>query len=154
MSQPDDYIEASTPFYGDETGEVFAPKEEERPILETYEHHFETQSGFLVIVKSIGNVYSLSFKRQLGTPPTSFISLTPDEALRLSNLLGPKFEAETVDGYPVDDVEVAEYTSFARHSPKYGKTTFGGRLAVIVGTLTLFVVIAIIAYQLKFAGGQ
>ncbi len=140
------------PFYGDETGEVFAVKEEERPKLETYQHYFETQSGFLVIVKPIGNIYSLSFKRQLGTPPTSFISLTPDEARRLSNLLGPKFEAEAADGYAADDVNIAEYTSFARHSPKYGKTTFGGRLAVIVGTLTLFVVIAIITYQLKFPG--
>jgi hypothetical protein len=152
LSHSEDYIETSTPFYGDKTGEVFAVKEEESAKLETYEHHFETQSGFLVIVKPIGNTYSLSFKRQLGTPPTSFISLTPDEARRLSNLLGPKFEAEAVDGYPVDEANIAEYTSFARHSPKYGKTTFGGRLAVIAGTLTLLVVIAIITYQLKFPG--
>jgi K+/H+ antiporter YhaU regulatory subunit KhtT len=140
------------PFYGDETGEVFSVKEAERPKLETYTHSFETQSGFLVIVKPIGNVYSLSFKRQLGTPPTSFVTLTPDEARRLSNLLGPKFQPEAAEAY-AEEMEMAEY-SFAKHAPKYGKNSFGGPLAVIIGTMTLLVVIAIVTYQIKFHTGQ
>lgn len=150
MNHPDDHIDIKASFQGDETGEVFAVKEAEPLHIESYGRSFETQSGFLVLVKPIGNRYSLSFKRQIGTPPTSSIFLTPDEARRLSNLLGPNFESDTADPY----TDNASQFEFASLSPKYGKSNSGGHLVAIVGTLTLIVVIAVVAYQLRFHTGQ
>lgn len=150
MNHPDDYIEVETSFLGDATGEVFAVKEASTLSRQPIERSFETQSGFLVLVKPVGNRYSLSFKRQIGTPPTSSIFLTPDEARRLSNLLGPDFESDTADPYAGN---ISEF-EFASLSPKYGKSSANNHLVAIVGTLTLIVVIAVVAYQLKFHTGQ
>lgn len=152
MSYSDDQLSTNKPFYGDESGDIFALLDEKRSKTEMYTHSFETQSGFLVIVKPSEDSYSMSFRRQIGTPPNSSITLTVDEAKRLSNLLGPRFDAEAVEGYTADDA--AEYTSFARHAPKYGKANKGGGLAIIVGTATLCLIIAIFTYQMKVHTGQ
>jgi hypothetical protein len=140
-------------FHGDQTGEVLAVTEMKRTKLETYERSFETQSGFLVLVKPEGKHYSLSFKRQIGTPPISSVLLTADEAKRLSNFLEPGYDA-VASGFQSGEDGDVQYSQFTHLLPKYdGKSNTGGLLPLIIGTMTLFAVIAVIAYQIKFHHG-
>jgi len=84
----EDYLSPAKPFYGDESGEIFETPNIVFQSPTTTERIVDTQSGFLVVVKRIDSRLALSVKRQLGTPPSSFIFLTPDEAVKLSNILG------------------------------------------------------------------
>src|ERR1700728_4549269 len=86
MKYPDDTTQPRNQFYGDQTGEIFTLTEKSAEFAaEHTESSFETQSGYLVLVKQLGSRLALSFKRQIGTPPTSSIFLTNDEAKRLAN---------------------------------------------------------------------
>jgi hypothetical protein len=58
----------------------------------TTERVVDTQSGFLVVIKKIDTRLALSVKRRIGTPPVSSILLTPDESLKLSNILATPLE--------------------------------------------------------------
>ena len=143
MNHPDDYVQSTTPFYGDQTGEVFALKEEAPPELESYDRSFETQSGFLVLVKPVGNRYSLSFKRQLGTPPTSSIFLTPDEAHRLANILGPN---------PIELVHTQMSSAESQNKFKLRRARsradlFNFPTVLFIVTIVLFAVTAMIIYN-------
>ncbi len=144
MTHPDDYVQSTTPFYGDQTGEVFALKEEAQPELESYDRSFETQSGFLVLVKPVGNRYSLSFKRQLGTPPTSSIFLTADEAVRLANILGPNASEY---GHIQRDATQTEQNIFKIRRNRSRVSLFNFPTILFIVTVVLFVVTAMIIYN-------
>lgn len=51
------------------------------------EANLETQSGFLIVLKGAGDKLTLSVRRRVGTPPTSSVTLTPDEVRHFSNQL-------------------------------------------------------------------
>jgi len=92
LKQPDDYRQPDARFRDDETAGTFS--EEIHSRRQTVERSFETQSGYLVLIKQLGSRYALSFKRQIGTPPSSSIFLTSDEAKRLSNMFGSNHQAD------------------------------------------------------------
>ncbi len=108
MSFADDHASPQAPFSGDETGKIFDTPDLVLQSPTTSERVVDTQSGFVVVVKQLEKRLALSVKRQLGTPPTSSILLTPDESLKLSRILDcsnsyqPKAlesEVETVSDY-------------------------------------------------------
>jgi hypothetical protein len=74
-------------FSGDETGKIFDNPDIVRQSPLTDERSVDTQSGFLVVVKTHNGKIALFVKRKVGTPPSSAIYLTPDESLRLSGIL-------------------------------------------------------------------
>jgi hypothetical protein len=87
LSYSDDYASPAQPFSGDETGQIFdAPDVIPQPWTST-ERVVDTQSGFLVVVRHLPSSIVLSARRRLGTPPTSSVVLTPDESLKLSQVL-------------------------------------------------------------------
>lgn len=51
------------------------------------ECQLETQSGFMLVFKGAKDKATLSVRRKVGTPPSSAVTLTPDELRRLSNLV-------------------------------------------------------------------
>ncbi len=122
-------------------------QENERSQVDSFERSFETQSGFLVLVKPIGNRLSLSFKRQIGTPPISSIFLTPDEATRLANILGPDadLDTESID-YSRIEAE-ASYINLLR-PVRSKRSRVVETMILLMGTLILCAVMVIIAYQL------
>lgn len=85
MSYSDDPTSAPAPFSGD--GGVFDHPDVLLQSPLTAERVVDTQSGFLVVVRKLEERLGLSFKRRVGTPPTSSILLTPDESLKLSRIL-------------------------------------------------------------------
>ncbi len=52
------------------------------------ECQLETQSGFMLVFKGVKDKATLSVRRKVGTPPSTAVSLTPDELRRLANLVG------------------------------------------------------------------
>lgn len=97
MSFSEDPSSAAAPFSGDNSGQIFdlpdlvssAPTSSERVV--------DTQSGFLVVVKKINQEISLFIKRQVGTPPSSFVPLTPDESIKLSRILSSSFSEDELE---------------------------------------------------------
>ncbi|CAN5144028.1 hypothetical protein BH11CYA1_BH11CYA1_38310 [soil metagenome] len=57
-------------------------------VLLEKECQLETQSGFMLVFKGAKDKATLSVRRKVGTPPSSAVTLTPDELRRLSNLVG------------------------------------------------------------------
>jgi hypothetical protein len=105
LSFSEDQASPTTPFRGDETGEVFDAPDLVLQSPTTQERVVDTQSGFLVVVRRADSRIALSVKRRLGTPPTSSLVLTPDESLKLSKILNssespvalsPQFRAANV----------------------------------------------------------
>lgn len=86
MSFSDDQSSPAAPFSGDSTGRIFDLPEAAQG-APAGDRLVDTQSGFLVVVKRLNNRLALSIKRQLGTPPSSLVYLTPDESLKLSKIL-------------------------------------------------------------------
>jgi hypothetical protein len=100
MSFPDDQASPAAPFSGDGTGEIFDQPDIVYQSPTTSERIVDTQSGYLVVLKAVEQGRQcLYVKRRLGTPPSSSILLTRDEALKLSRILvgGGKPAAETPD---------------------------------------------------------
>lgn len=60
----------------------------------TTERTVELQSGYLVVLRHLEDKLTLAFKRRLGTPPSSIVSLLPDECLKLSRALSSSADAE------------------------------------------------------------
>lgn len=87
LSYSDDQISSAKPFSGDETGTIFNTPDVVLQSPTTSERIVDTQSGFLVVIKHLSSRLTLSVRRRIGTPPSSSILLTPDEALRLSQIL-------------------------------------------------------------------
>lgn len=76
---------APAPFTGDQSGLDYPDYMLQSPT--TTERFVDTQSGFLLVVKRMGERLALSCKRRVGTPPSSAILLTPDESVKLSKIL-------------------------------------------------------------------
>jgi hypothetical protein len=87
LSYSDDQVSSAKPFVGDETGTIFNAPDVVLQSPTTTERVIDTQSGFLVVVKHLGIRDTLSVRRRIGTPPSSSILLTPDESLRLAQIL-------------------------------------------------------------------
>jgi hypothetical protein len=102
MTFSDDPSSPAAPFSGD--GSVFDLPDVLLQSPTTTERVVDTQSGFLVVVKRLGDRLGISFKRRVGTPPTSQVLLSPDESIKLSRILSttlmgveePYFEDEIV----------------------------------------------------------
>ena len=87
MSFSDDPASPAAPFSGDSTGQIFDQPDMVSTSPTTTERIVDTQSGFLVVVKRAGDRLALSIKRRVGTPPSSSITLSPDESVKLSKIL-------------------------------------------------------------------
>lgn len=96
MNFSEDPSSPAAPFSGDKSGQIFDLPDMVSGSPTTSERVLDTQSGFLVVVKKMGDELSLYIKRRLGTPPSSFVALTPDESVKLSKILGSSFSAESL----------------------------------------------------------
>lgn len=85
MPYSEDPSSPAAPFTGD--GSIFDYPDAILEAPTTNERVVDTQSGFLVVIKRMGDRMALSCKRLVGTPPTSTVLLTPDESLKLSKIL-------------------------------------------------------------------
>jgi hypothetical protein len=85
MSYSDDPATPAAPFTGD--GSVFDQPDVVLTLPTTTERVVDTQSGFLLVVRRLGDRLVLACKRRVGTPPSSAILLTPDESVKLSKVL-------------------------------------------------------------------
>lgn len=110
MQFPDDKREPepSSSFFSDGSGGIFDAVDPgmiwQSPT--THERVVDTQSGFLVVLKrGESERLMLSVKRRLGTPPSSSISLTPDESLKLSKILAGNWQPERIYGSVSDEAQ-------------------------------------------------
>jgi hypothetical protein len=87
MSFSEDPTSPAAPFSGDGSGQIFEMPDMVAGSPTTSERVVDTQSGFLVVIKRLNDHLCLSIKRQIGTPPNSSVSLTPDESLKLSRII-------------------------------------------------------------------
>ncbi len=85
MTYSEDSATPAAPFSGD--GSIFDHPDILLQAPTTNERVVDTQSGFLLVIKRMGERLALSCKRRVGTPPSSVILLTPDEGLKLSKIL-------------------------------------------------------------------
>ncbi len=87
MKYFDDQASPLAPFSGDQSGDIFTDSDvlTQSPLASA--RFVETQSGYLVVLKEIGERLALSVKRQIGTLPSSQIMLTSDESRKLSKVL-------------------------------------------------------------------
>jgi hypothetical protein len=84
------------PIYAGRTSEASEKYSEQRAInsglssanqVLDREGQVETQSGFMLVFKGNRDKATFSVRRKVGTPPTSAVTLTPDELRRLTNLV-------------------------------------------------------------------
>lgn len=87
MSFSDDPASPAAPFSGDTTGQIFDLPDMVTTSPTTNERIVDTQSGYLVVVKRLSDRLTLSVKRRVGTPPSSAITLMPDESTKLAKIL-------------------------------------------------------------------
>ncbi len=85
MTYSEDSATPAAPFSGD--GSIFDHPDILLQAPTTNERVVDTQSGFLLVIKRMGERLALTCKRRVGTPPSSVILLTPDEGLKLSKIL-------------------------------------------------------------------
>lgn len=96
MSFSDDPASPAAPFSGDGTGQIFDLPDVVAASPTTNERIVDTQSGYLVVVKRQGSDrLSLSVKRRIGTPPSSAITLSPDESVKLAKILSWTAQEDT-----------------------------------------------------------
>ncbi len=117
MSFSDDPTSPAAPFSGDSTGQIFDMPDMVATSPTTSERVLDTQSGFLLVVKKLGDKLALSVKRQIGTPPSSSVTLTPDESVKLSRILASSFSADDLSS------EFSEHRASRR---RRGSKLFGG----------------------------
>lgn len=85
MTYFEDSATPAAPFSGD--GSIFDHPDVLLQSPTTNERVVDTQSGFLLVIRRMGERAALSCKRRIGTPPSSSILLTPDESIKLSKIL-------------------------------------------------------------------
>jgi len=95
MSFSDDPASPAAPFSGDGTGQIFDLPDVVAASPTTNERIVDTQSGYLVVVKKLGDRLALSVKRRVGTPPSSSITLSPDESVKLAKILSWSAQEDT-----------------------------------------------------------
>ncbi len=154
MSYSDDQLSSARPFVGDETGKIFNTPDLVLQSPTTSERIIDTQSGFLVVIKNLGVRLSLSIRRRIGTPPSSYILLTPDESLRLSQILTeeksnanhdttynvklPRRIQEPIINNPTEEIDSDsfDFDFISRRNLDRKRTT---RLVILVGALVIAV---------------
>ena len=147
MKQPDDHRQPEAPFYSNETGASLLGQQEPSAKLQAVERSFETQSGYLVLIKQLGSRYALSFKRQIGTPPTSSIFLTADEGQRLANIFNLT-QRKHLEHSPAVDLQQNISAIRSLQSPRRKRAVVMPTTLFLV-SLILSIVLAILAYQLQ-----
>jgi hypothetical protein len=85
MNFSEDSATPAAPFTGD--GSVFDQPDVVFNLPTTSERVVDTQSGFLLVIRRLGDRLAMTCKRRVGTPPSSAILLTPDETIKLSRAL-------------------------------------------------------------------
>lgn len=95
MSFSDDPASPAAPFSGDATGQIFDLPDVVAASPTTNERIVDTQSGYLVVVKKLGDRLALSVKRRVGTPPSSSVTLSPDESVKLAKILSWSAQEDT-----------------------------------------------------------
>nr|ALS91575.1 MetaGeneMark_Unknown Function [uncultured bacterium] len=91
MSFSEDSATPAAPFTGD--GSVFDQPDVVFNLPTTSERVVDTQSGFLLVIRRLGDRLAMTCKRRVGTPPSSAILLTPDETIKLSRALSASVSA-------------------------------------------------------------
>lgn len=137
-----------SPFSGDQSGLDYPDVLLQSPT--TTERIVDTQSGFLLVIKRMGERLALSCKRRVGTPPSSNILLTPDESIKLSKILassltGLEDSAPEDNGFPksTQNATVGRRripfiaTSPAKKQANWRKVAAGARVAGIVAVVVL-----------------
>ena len=148
MKQPDDHRQPEAPFHGNETGgSAFSTEHEPLNRRQAVERSFETQSGYLVLIKQLGSRYALSFKRQIGTPPTSSIFLTADEGQRLANIFDSTQRKRT-EYNPIEDMRQNISAIRNLQSPRR-KTLVVMPAILFLISVALSIVLAVLAYRLQ-----
>lgn len=87
MSRSDEPPHPSAPFAGDGSGKIFDAPDMVWSPSAAAEQVVDTQSGFMVVIRQAEGKQSLLVKRRLGTPPSSTVTLTPDESVQLAKIL-------------------------------------------------------------------
>lgn len=118
MSYSEDQTSPAAPFSGDSSGHIFDTPDLVATSPTTTERVVDTQSGFLVVVKNLNDRLALSIKRNIGTPPSSSVSLTPDESVKLSRILATSLVA-------ADDNDLAEYSGRSSRRRRGASKLFG-----------------------------
>lgn len=124
MSYSEDPSSPAAPFSGD-SGQIFELPDMVASSVTTTERVVDTQSGFLIVVKRLTDKLSLSVKRRIGTPPTSSVSLTPDESLKLSRILASSVsvEDEPQEQQQMESPRAIRRRNLNRLSSESGETT-------------------------------
>lgn len=123
MSYSDDPKSPAASFSGDSTGQIFDLPDIVTSSPTTNERVVDTQSGFLVVIKRVGERLSLSIKRRVGTPPSTSVSLLPDESIKLSKILasgafgGEEFQRPR-QGNTNEHVLLSDRTTAERERPR------------------------------------
>jgi hypothetical protein len=144
LKQPDDYRQPDAPFRDDET--AGGSLDQQGPLFrrQTVERSFETQSGYLVLIKQLGSRYALSFKRQIGTPPTTSIFLTADEGKRLADMFGSNSRPQSEDC--ISD-GLKESIDSLRSLRNRSKSPFTILTVLFIITIILCAAVTIFVYQ-------
>jgi len=159
MSFSDDPSSPAAPFSGDETGAIFDAPDLVLDSPTTSERVVETQSGFLVVVKRQEDRQALSVKRRLGTPPTSSVSLTADESVKLSRILGDGISSSTrriltprAEEYLASDSPFATIARERGRSRTVVRNSLRGVILPIFLTALLAVAIGFMTQSLRLPG--
>jgi len=153
LKQPDDYRQPEASFHGNETAGIFLDQQENYPKRQAVERSFETQSGYLVLIKQLGSRYALSFKRQIGTPPTSSIFLTADEGQRLANILGSNSRQQNDCSDSTNELE-QHLTSIRPSRNRRRRSAIMMPTILFTVSLVLWIVLAILVYQAQCQGSH
>lgn len=149
MKQPDDFKQPEAPLRDDGTAKAFPDLTGDPSRRQAVERSFETQSGYLVLIKQLGSRYALSFKRQIGTPPSSSIFLTADEAKRLSNMFGS--DSRQQNEYPTSTENFKEKIDSLRSlRNRRRKSAFVMPTTLFIISLALWAVLAKLAFQFLY----
>ena len=150
MTFSDDPSSPAAPFSGD--GSAFDLPDVVLQSPTTSERIVDTQSGFLVVVKRLGDRLGLSFKRHVGTPPSSVVMLSPDESIKLSRILSTTIMGVTEPDVLDDDLPLRRrgFSAFGNRGTRANSfpSTFSDKKALIP-----LAVAAVVVSVVALAGG-
>jgi len=152
----------ATPFAGDGSGKIFDAPDMVWATSAAPERVVDTQSGFLVVIRKQGDTQSLLVKRRLGTPPSSTVTLTPDEGIKLARiLLGNANEQTVAQAFAPEAQEVladlenqqagtSSMAASADYTRRQRRRAFKRRLqgATLTSCITVLLVCALVGYSL------
>jgi hypothetical protein len=139
MTFSEDPATPAAPFSGD--GSIFDQPDVLMSLPTTNERVVDTQSGFLLVIRRMGERLALSCKRRVGTPPSSAILLTADESIKLSKIL-----AYSTAGIEYHDGEASAGSSNAGNRRRFAGSSGTGRRrrlsAIAIAALLVCIVVA------------